>query len=428
MMLAALAGQLANKNFLVRPFTENSTVFANHDFFDVSISRISRKNVTKSPFGAANYHPFSRQFRRESVCYAAGATPLSQTKISRTRAATAGRIISVHFMTSPRTFLASLGFVLIALASPPSAKQATYFELYDHTARTLKSVNSRLRVGGPSTAAAHWIPEFLRHVNQHHVPIDFVSTHGYADASVEDMFGSHEIPMHDRVCRAVKKVHDEIKASAAPSLPLMWTEWNVPSYGKLNARDNWYVGPALSRDITQCDGIVDMLSFWTFDDVFEESGVRKEPFDGGFGLIASGRIRKPSFYDFALLHRLGDERLANPADNVLVTRRHDGNLVIAAWNLVDMDKLSQGAPVELSLNFKGVSPNASVSIQRVDETHGNPLPAYKAMGSPLSPILAQAADLNKASSLPQPEQLSLRDGKLALQLPVNCLAVIEIHP
>jgi len=233
--------------------------------------------------------------------------------------------------------------------------------------------------------------------------------------------------MHDRVCRAVKKVHDEIQASASPALPLMWTEWNVRSYGKLNARDNWYVGPALARDITQCDGFVDMLSFWTFDDVFEESGVRKEPFDGGFGPIASGRIKKPSFYDFALLHQLGDERLANPADNILVTRRHDGTLVIAAWNLVDMDKLSQGAPVELNLNFKGVSPNASISIQRVDETHGNPLPAYRAMGSPLSPTLAQAADLNKASSLPPPEQLSLRDGKLLLQLPINDLTVIEIH-
>src|SRR5947209_4855306 len=30
-------------------------------------------------------------------------------------------------------------------------KQQTYFELYDHTARALKSVNPRLRVGGPST-------------------------------------------------------------------------------------------------------------------------------------------------------------------------------------------------------------------------------------------------------------------------------------
>jgi len=32
-------------------------------------------------------------------------------------------------------------------------KQATYFELHDHTARALKSVNSRLRVGGPATSS-----------------------------------------------------------------------------------------------------------------------------------------------------------------------------------------------------------------------------------------------------------------------------------
>ena len=85
----------------------------------------------------------------------------------------------------------------------------------------------------------------------------------------------------------------------------MWTEWNVPSYGDLGARDNWYVGPALARDISQCDGQVKMMSFWTFDDVFEEGGVKQKPFDNGFGLIAPGMIKKPSFYDFALLHKLG---------------------------------------------------------------------------------------------------------------------------
>ena len=86
---------------------------------------------------------------------------------------------------------------------------------------------------------------------------------------------------------------------------------------------------------------VNLMSWWTFDDVFEEDGVTQEPFDGGFGLIAPERIKKPSFYDFSLLHELGDERLANSADNVLVTRRKDGTLVVAAWNLVDMDKLAQ---------------------------------------------------------------------------------------
>jgi len=307
-------------------------------------------------------------------------------------------------------------------------KQATYFELYDHTARTLKAVNSRIRVGGPSTAAAHWIPEFLSHAKEQQVPVDFVSTHGYADDSVEDMFGTHEdIPMRDRVCRAIAKVDGEIKASAFPALPLMWTEWNVPSYGEMNARDNWYVGPALARDISQCDGHVNMMSFWTFDDVFEEGGVKTMPFDGGFGLIAPGRIKKPSFYDFALLHRLGNQRLANPADNVLVTRRDDGTIVVAAWNLVDMDKLAQGSQLMLHLNFKGVPAKAYVAIQRVDETHGNPMTLYKSLGSPRYPTMKQVAALNASSALPTPEKIQLKDGQLDLSLPVNGLALIEVE-
>lgn len=306
-------------------------------------------------------------------------------------------------------------------------KQETYFDLYDHTARALKSVSPRLRVGGPATAAAHWIPAFLEHVNKEHVPIDFVSTHGYADDTVQDMFGTNEdIPMRDRVCRAVQKVHGEIRASAMPNLPLMWTEWNVPSYGELHARDNWYVGPALARDISQCDGSVTMMSWWTFDDVFEEGGVKREPFDGGFGLIAPGRIKKPSFYDFSLLHELGTTRLENAADNVLVTRRQDGSLVVAAWNLVDMDKAAQGRPLTMRLKFKGEPPTAQVAIQRVDETHGNPLPAYRAMGSPVYPTQAQIRALNHASALPKPEQASLVDGTLELTLPVNGLALIRV--
>ena len=306
-------------------------------------------------------------------------------------------------------------------------KQATYFELYDHTARALKQVSPRLRVGGPATAAAHWVPDFIDHVYKQHVPVDFVSTHGYADDTVTDLFGTNEdIPMRDRVCRAVQMVHRQIHDSSMPTLPLMWTEWNVPSYADMNARDNWYVGPALARDISECDGSVDLMSFWTFDDVFEEGGVPKDPFHGGFGLIASGRIRKPSFYDFSLMHELGHERLANPADDVLVTRRKDGTLVIAAWNLVDMDKVSSGVPITVRLSFKGVAPGARVSLQRVDQTHGNPMTAYRAMGSPRYPTQAQIEEMNKASTLPPPEKERLKDGVLELTLPVNGLAVIEL--
>ncbi|MFZ0306190.1 MAG: glycosyl hydrolase family 39 [Terracidiphilus sp.] len=306
-------------------------------------------------------------------------------------------------------------------------KQATYFELYDHTARALKQVSPRLRVGGPATAAAHWIPDFLNFVTANHVPIDFVSTHGYADDTVEDLFGTHEnIPMRDRVCRAIQMVRGQIQASAQPSLPLFWTEWNVPSYGDLNARDNWYVGPALAHDVSQCDGYINMMSWWTFDDVFEEGGVAPQPFVGMFGLIAEGSIKKPSFYAFTLLHQLGNVRLANSSDRLLVTQRADGTLVVAAWNLVDMDKVAGGRPITLRLLFKGVAAGSQASIERLDETHGNPLIAYHKMGSPRYPTRAQAAALNKASALPEAEHKSLTGSQLDLTLPVNGLAIVEI--
>lgn len=307
-------------------------------------------------------------------------------------------------------------------------KMETYFELYDHTSRALKAVSPRLRVGGPSSSSAHWIPEFLAHVAEVKAPIDFVSSHGYADDTVEDLFGTHEdIPMLDRVCRAIGKVDGQIKASAYPSLPLLWTEWNVPSYGdEVKARDNWFVGPALAHHIDQCDGLVDKMSFWTFDNVFEEGGVYHEAFNGGFGIINANQVKKPAFYDFSLLHKLGDERLANPAKDLLVTRRKDGTLVVAAWNLVEMDKLSAGKPVKLTLKFDGVAKDARVSIERVDEQHGNPFPEYKALGSPHYPTVKQIAEINAASALPAPEVTQLKNGELELELPVNGLAVFEV--
>ena len=41
-------------------------------------------------------------------------------------------------------------------------RQPTYFELYDHTARALKSVSPRLQIGGPATAQAAWVATVSR--------------------------------------------------------------------------------------------------------------------------------------------------------------------------------------------------------------------------------------------------------------------------
>src|SRR5581483_556512 len=164
-------------------------------------------------------------------------------------------------------------------------KQATYFELYDHTARAIKSVSRSLRVGGPATAQAAWADAFIRHCAENKIPVDFVSSHVYGNDKAEDVFGTHEnIPRTRMVCRAVGKVHDQIRASAMPHLPLIWSEFNASYANEPDVTDAAYMGPWLADTIRQCDGSVEEMSYWTFSDVFEEQGVVKTPFYGGYGL------------------------------------------------------------------------------------------------------------------------------------------------
>src|SRR5713226_4290729 len=71
-------------------------------------------------------------------------------------------------------------------------KEATYDQLYEHAARAIKRVSPRLRVGGPATAQAAWVDHFIRHCVENGVPVDFVSTHVYANDSAQDVFGTNE--------------------------------------------------------------------------------------------------------------------------------------------------------------------------------------------------------------------------------------------
>jgi xylan 1,4-beta-xylosidase len=323
-------------------------------------------------------------------------------------------------------------------------REETYYQLYDTTARALKKANSRLRVGGPATAQAAWVDRFIAHAVRDKVPIDFVSTHVYGNDSAEDVFGTHEaIPRTQMVCRAVRKVHNQVRASARPKLPLIWSEYNASYKNEPAVTDAPFMAPWLADTIRQCDGLVDILAYWAFSDVFEEQGVVKRPFYGGYGLIAEDGLPKPAFNAFKLLHGLGDRRIDVSSNSALLTRRPDGTLVLAVWNLFLPEQT--GAAKNVTVVVKGLADTATPSgkaapggasvtstphralISRVDSTHGSLLPAYQAMGRPPYPTRAQIEQLRLAAELPAPETEALQDGQLQLTLPAQSLAVIEIR-
>ncbi|HVS78217.1 MAG TPA: hypothetical protein VHE11_14860 [Steroidobacteraceae bacterium] len=308
-------------------------------------------------------------------------------------------------------------------------REATYLRLYDLTARALKSVSPRLRVGGPATAQAAWVPDFIRYCATHDVPVDFVTTHVYGDDSAENVFGTHgKISRRDMVIRAVQKVHREVKASPMPGLPIIFSEFNATYTGtEGDVTDSPYIGPWLANTIRACDGLVDSMSYWTFSDVFEEGGVAKSPFHGGFGLIAAGGIPKASFNDFKLLHLLGNERLADSSASALVTRRPDGTLAIAVWNYAPPGP--GGATRAYELAFRNVSGAHRAYVWLVDRDHGSALTAWKAMGEPRFPTFEQHRTLLQAAQLEAPRIATLAPAnpRLTLRLRPHALALVELE-
>jgi xylan 1,4-beta-xylosidase len=304
-------------------------------------------------------------------------------------------------------------------------KESTYYQLYDAAARAVKSVSPRLRIGGPSTAQAAWADRFLAHCKTNNVPVDFVSTHVYGNDKAEDVFGTHEnISRNQMVCRAVKNVHEQIVASAYPKIPLIWSEFNADYSNQSQVTDSAFMGPWLADTIRQCDGLVEVMSYWTFSDVFEEQGVVKTAFYGGFGLLAEDGIPKASFNDFALLHQLGETRLDVKADSALVTRRKDGSLAIAVWNLFLPEEA--GSPKTVTLHFKGLAAAKSANVTVVDKLHGSPLPEWEKMGRPQNPTTAQIITLQKAAALPAAQSRALVNGSLTITLAPHALALVSV--
>jgi xylan 1,4-beta-xylosidase len=315
-------------------------------------------------------------------------------------------------------------------------RQPTYFELYDHTAVAIKKVNSRLLIGGPSTAQAAWVAAFLDHCKQNNIPVDFVTTHVYANDTAKDVFGTNEqIPRDKMVCRSVAKVHDEIAASPFPKAPLIFSEYNASYANEPDVTDTIYMGPWLAGTISQCDGLTEAMSYWSFSDVFEEQGVVKTPFYGGFGLVAEDGIPKPALNAFAMLHQLGDRRIKLDSDSALATRRSDGSIAIALWNYAPPFGTGAtytpppailGPSRTFTIKLAGLAPNAPLQLWRLDADHGNVIKTYDAMGRPAFPTRDQIAQLRAAGKPSPPQSLKLSNGVLAITVPPHGLVLIRL--
>ena len=323
-----------------------------------------------------------------------------------------------------------------------NSTRSRYFELYRATSTAVKTVDARLRVGGPATSnfvpddrfegeqqageksvtaqikhlgdaewQGVWIREFLEFCAREKLPVDFVSAHPYPT----DIPFGHEVDgmrtrPADSTVRDLQWLRRIVDQSAFPSAEIHLTEWSTSPSARDFTHDYPQSAAYVIKTNIEGSGLVDSLTYWTFTDVFEEHGAGDSAFHGGFGLINYQGIVKPAFHAYRFLNQLGEEEIFR-SDGFLATRDKNGGHLRAvvchyptehpdappfAASLEAAERtLATGSPIHREIEIQHLPPGAAFLIETVDAAHGFALRQWQAMGSPSSPTGDQIALLQK---------------------------------
>ncbi|WUR11524.1 beta-xylosidase [[Empedobacter] haloabium] len=323
------------------------------------------------------------------------------------------------------------------------ADQQAYFDLYTLTARTIKAIDPALRVGGPSTAGAAWVPEFLRHADASKAAVDFVTTHTYGvDGGFLDEQGKEDTrlsPSPDAIVGDVRKVRAEIEASSRPGLPLYFTEWSTSYTPRDPVHDSYVSASYILAKLKASAGLVQGMSYWTYSDLFEEPGPPTAPFEGGFGLMNPQGIRKPAWFAYKYLNQLGDAQLPATDAQSIVTRTGDGVRVLA-WDFQQPVQVKSNRPTytavlparasaPLSLELSGLKPGRyTVAVHRTGFKANDGHTAWIEMGGPKTLNGAQLKQL-QAATTDAPKRSALRvpaSGKAMVAVPMRANDVVLV--
>ncbi|KQB43752.1 Beta-xylosidase [Flavobacterium daejeonense] len=214
--------------------------------------------------------------------------------------------------------------------------QDDYFKLYEYAARAVKSVNRDYKVGGPATAGAAWVPETIAFCSKNNVPIDFISTHSYgvSQGFLDEFGGSGTVLSKEAssVSGDVINSRKQISSSDKPNLELHYTEWSSSYTPADPFHDSYHSAAYILQKLKQIGNSANSMSYWVFTDIFEEPGPRFTPFHGGFGLLNTQGIKKPAYFSYAFLNKLGETELHNTDISSWATKSADGSLQVLFWD------------------------------------------------------------------------------------------------
>ncbi|HKK61226.1 MAG TPA: hypothetical protein VJ951_01620 [Bacteroidales bacterium] len=270
-----------------------------------------------------------------------------------------------------------------------------FFKLWKVTYDVIKKANPEFRIGGPSTARAEWIPEFLEYARKNDCMPDYLIGHIYNNDSEYAALSPFAGPQDDKINRSPNFLSGVVRgvSELADSLnfngEIHWNEWGRSWFPFDPMRETSNEAAFIVKTMAEVSQYADYFAYWCLSDIYNQLGFGAETFHGNYGMMNLQGLKKPAYFAHQLLSQLGTEEIPSEKtssdlyNGAIVTKKNNG-LGILVYHFdndfnpenYQLDKI----PVSIELpNDKTVK---TASLSRVSEVENNILHQWRKEGSP----------------------------------------------
>ncbi|ORX23784.1 beta-xylosidase XynB [Thermoanaerobacterium sp. PSU-2] len=222
-----------------------------------------------------------------------------------------------------------------------------YMAFFKTCYNIIKQLVPDAKVGGPGLNPEinlKWIPDLLKQWSEYGVHPDFFSVVLYPYQLVDEKKSDIDdsslrlIPSTNKdfnkyylnkVCKILKTLGSHI-----PEVHV--TEWNSTISHRHPANDTTFKAAYIIKNIVDNLDNSDSFGYWYCSDLSGELNDSKALLYGDMGLISRDGIRKPGFFAYWMLSRLGN-MLIKKGEGYIITKKSDYKYVIITYNYKHFD-------------------------------------------------------------------------------------------
>lgn len=200
--------------------------------------------------------------------------------------------------------------------------QAEFFKLWEVTYKAIKQVDPDWRIGGPSTARAEWIHDFLNYAKRKDCYPDYIIGHCYNNDSEWGALSPFDGPQEDKANQSphflpgVVGGVEKLMQKHGFEGEVHWNEWGRSWFPYDDMRETSNESAFIVKSMAEVHDKAKYFAYWCLSDIYNQAGYGAETFHGNYGLFNLQGLKKPSYYAFELLGKMGDRTLPHTGENI----------------------------------------------------------------------------------------------------------------